>query len=79
MEPARARCKNNVTDQRYHDAVDGTRNEMRNLFVQIRIVFSTIDIVNEQGKLAKQATPGAESSLSRSGQNQTSGERNTKL
>ena len=47
--------------------------------VQIRIVFSTIDIVNEQGKLAKQATPGAESSLSRSRQNQTSGERNTKF
>ena len=34
--------------------------------VQIRIVFSTISILDEQGKLAKQATPGAESSLSRS-------------
>ena len=42
MEPARARYKNYVTDQRYHNAVDGTRNEMENLFVQIRIVFSTV-------------------------------------
>jgi len=73
----------NVSDQRYQDAVDGMENGMEDLkmgdpTVQIRIVFSTIDIVNEQGKLAKQATPGAESSLSRSGRDQTSGERNTK-
>ena len=43
MEPARARCKDNVTDQRYHNAVDGTRNERENLFIQIRIVSSIID------------------------------------
>ena len=42
MEPARARYKSYVTDQRYHNAVDGTMNEMENLFIQIRIVFSTI-------------------------------------
>ena len=42
MEPARARLVNYVTDQRYHNAVDGKRNEMENLFVQIRIVFSTV-------------------------------------
>ena len=77
---------NNVSDKRYHNAVDGMENGMEDLeirdghlTVQIRIVFSTIDIINEQGKLAKQATPGAESSLSRSRQNQISGERNTKF
>ena len=42
MEPAWARYKNYVTDQRYHNAINGTRNEMGNLFVQIRIVFSTV-------------------------------------
>ena len=42
MEPARARCKNYVTDQRYHNAVNGKRNKMENLFAQIRIVFSTV-------------------------------------
>ena len=46
MEPARAQYKNYVTDQRYHDAVNGTRNEMENLFVQIRIVFSTISTLH---------------------------------
>ena len=77
---------NNTSGKRYHNAVDGMENGMEDLetrdghlTVQIRIVFSTIDIINEQGKLAKQATPGAESSLSRSGRNQTSGERNTKF
>ena len=50
MEPARARYKNYVTDQRYHNAVNGTRNEMRNLFVQIRIVFSTIGTLRKEGK-----------------------------
>ena len=48
----------NVSDQRYQNAVDGMENGMEDLetgdpTVQIRIVFSTIDIVNEQGKLAK--------------------------
>ena len=52
MEPARARCKDNVTDQRYHNAVDGTRNEMRNLFVQIRIVFSIVGTLHRGGKQA---------------------------
>ena len=42
MEPAQARCKNNVTDQRYHNAVDETRNEMEDSLVQIRTVFSII-------------------------------------
>ena len=50
MEPARARYKNYVTDQRYHNAVDGTRNEMGNLFVQIRIVFSTVGTLQRGGK-----------------------------
>ena len=55
MEPARARYKNYVSDQRYHDAVDGMRNgmkdlEMGDLTVQIRIVFSTISILHGQGK-----------------------------
>ena len=41
----------NVSDQRYQDAVDGMENGMEDLkmgdpTVQIRIVFSTIDIVN---------------------------------
>ena len=52
MEPARARYKNYVTDQRYHDAVDGTRNEMENLFVQIRIVFSIVGTLHRGGKQA---------------------------
>ena len=61
----------NVSDQRYQNAVDGMENGTEDLkmgdpTVQIRIVFSTISILDEQGKLAKQATPGAESSLSRS-------------
>ena len=47
MESARARCKNNVTDQRYHDAVDETMYRMGNLFIQIRIVSSTIDMPSE--------------------------------
>ena len=47
MEPARARCKNNVTVQRYHNAVNGTMNGMENLFIQIRIVSSTIDTLHE--------------------------------
>ena len=36
MEPARARYKNYVTDQRYHNAANGTKNEMENLFIQIK-------------------------------------------
>ena len=47
MVPARARCENNATDERYHDAVDGTMYRMGNLFIQIRIVSSTIDIPSE--------------------------------
>ena len=47
MEPARAQCKNYVTDQSYHNAVDGTIDEMENLFIQIRIVSSTIDTLHE--------------------------------
>ena len=47
MVPARARCKNNVTDQRYHDAVDETMYRMGNLFIQIRTVSSTIDMPGE--------------------------------
>ena len=47
MVPARARCENNVTDQRYHDAVDETMYRMGNLFIQIRIVSSTIDMPSE--------------------------------
>ena len=47
MVPARARCENNVTDERYHDAVDETMYRMGNLFIQIRIVSSTIDMPNE--------------------------------
>ena len=50
MEPARARYKNYVTDQRYHNAVNGTRNEMENLFVQIRTVSSTIGTLYSQSK-----------------------------
>ena len=42
MEPARARLVNYVTNQRYHNAVDETMDEIEDLFVQIRIVFSTI-------------------------------------
>ena len=45
MVPARARYENNATDQRYHYAVDRAGNEMRNLSVQIRTVFSTVDIL----------------------------------
>ena len=52
MEPARARYKNYVTDQRYHNAVDGTINKMGNLFVQIRIVFSTVGTLHRGGKQA---------------------------
>ena len=47
MVPARARCKNNATDERYHDAVDETMYRMGNLFIQIRIVSSTIDMPSE--------------------------------
>ena len=47
MVPARARCENNATDERYHDAVDGTMYRMGNLFIQIRIVSSTIDMSSE--------------------------------
>ena len=47
MVPARARCENNVTDERYHDAVDETMYRMGNLFIQIRIVSSTIDMPGE--------------------------------
>ena len=47
MVPARARCENNVTDERYHDAVDETMYRMGNLFIQIRIVSSTIDMSSE--------------------------------
>ena len=35
---------------RYHNAVDGTGNEMRNLLVPIRIVFSTVGTLQEEGK-----------------------------
>ena len=45
MVPARARYENNATDKRYHYAVDRAGNEMRNLSVQIRTVFSTVDIL----------------------------------
>ena len=51
MEPAWARYKNYVTDQRYHDAVDETRNEMENLFIQIRIVFSIVGTQHRGGKI----------------------------
>ena len=44
MVPARARYENNATDQRYHNVVDRAGNEMRNLSVQIRTVFSTVGI-----------------------------------
>ena len=42
---------NNTSGKRYHNAVDGMENGMEDLkmgdpTVQIRIVFSTIDIVN---------------------------------
>ena len=47
MVPARARCENNVTDERYHDAVDETMYRMGNLFIQIRTVSSTIDMPSE--------------------------------
>ena len=47
MVPARARCENNATDERYHDAVVGTMYRMGNLFIQIRIVSSTINITSE--------------------------------
>ena len=47
MVPARAQCENNATDERYHDAVDETMYRMGNLFIQIRIVSSTIDIPSE--------------------------------
>ena len=33
---------NNVSEQRYQHAVDGMEDEMENLVIQIRIVFSTI-------------------------------------
>ena len=52
MEPARAGYENYVTDQRYHNAVDGTINKMGNLFVQIRIVFSTVGTLHRGGKQA---------------------------
>ena len=47
--------KNNVSDQRYHNAVDGMGNGMEDLETgdptfQIRIVFSAISILYEQGK-----------------------------
>ena len=45
MVPARARYENNATDQRYHNVVDRAGNETRNLSVQIRTVFSTVDIL----------------------------------
>ena len=48
MEPARVWYKNYVSDQRYHNAVDGTRNKMRNLFIQIRIVFSIVGTLHER-------------------------------
>ena len=47
MEPARERFVNYITDQRYHNAVDGTMNEMENLFIQIRIVSSKFDTLHE--------------------------------
>ena len=50
MEPARAQYKNYVTDQRYHNAADGTEDKMENLFVQIRIVFSTVGTLHRGGK-----------------------------
>ena len=50
MEPARARYKNYVTDQRYHNAADGTEDKMENLFIQIRIVFSTVGTLRKGGK-----------------------------
>ena len=42
MEPVRAGYENYVTNQRYHNAVDETMDEIEDLFVQIRIEFSTI-------------------------------------
>ena len=50
MEPARAQYKNYITDQRYHNAADGTEDEMENLFIQIRIVFSTKGTLLREGK-----------------------------
>ena len=45
MVPARARYENNATDQRYQNVVDRAEDETRNLSVQIRTVFSTVDIL----------------------------------
>ena len=68
MEPARARYKNYVSDQRYHNAVDGMRNgtkdhEMGNLTVQIRIVFSTNGTLHKQGKETSQVISGLKAPL----------------
>ena len=37
--------KNNVTDMRYHNAVDETRIKTKEFINQLRTVFSTIDIL----------------------------------
>ena len=50
MVPARARYENNATDQRYHYAVDRAGIETRNLSIQIRTVFSTVDTLQGGGK-----------------------------
>ena len=42
--------ENNVPNQRYRNTVDGTGNETEDLFVQIRIVFSTTDTLLEVKK-----------------------------
>ena len=39
--------ENNASDQRYHNAVDRAGNEMRNLLVQIRTVFSTVGTLQD--------------------------------
>ena len=48
MEPARARYKNYVSNQRYHNAVDKTRNKTENLVKQIRIVFSIVGTLRKK-------------------------------
>ena len=50
--------ENNVPNQRYHNTVDGTGNETGNLFVQIRIVFSTTDTLLEVKEACKKTISG---------------------
>ena len=42
--------ENNATNQRYHYAVDRAGIETRNLSIQIRTVFSTVDTLQGGGK-----------------------------